>query len=78
MLSGNDGKPLKIFGVSSDNLDQDFLLSLIERTGTRGIAAHAFEGSDSILIARLMELAGMSSADENGASRNQDSGDADE
>jgi hypothetical protein len=63
ILPSNDGKPIKVFGVSSSGLDRDTLASLMRRTGTRWIGAYALDGSNSILVARIAELAGLSPPD---------------
>lgn len=56
VVPGEDGKPLRIFGISSGNLDQDTLMTLILRTGTQRIVAHALEGENSTLMAKIAEL----------------------
>lgn len=55
-MHGDDGTGVKLFGLASVEMDLDMLVSLLARTGTPGLAAHA-RASDSPLIKRLNELA---------------------
>jgi hypothetical protein len=50
------GEQVKLFGVSAMGLSLDTAVSLMARTATRGLAAHARAASTSLLIARMAEL----------------------
>jgi hypothetical protein len=54
--TGNDSEQVRLFGISSAALSMDSVVSLISRTATSGIRAHALEAGRSPLIARLGTL----------------------
>jgi hypothetical protein len=66
-MHDDEGKGIKLFGMSSVELDVDAVVSMMARTGTPGIAAHAREAASSPLISRLSKLAQLPVA--SGASR---------
>lgn len=55
-MHDDEGESFKLFGMSSVELDLDMLVSMLARTGTPSIAAHAREAANSPLINRLSQL----------------------
>jgi hypothetical protein len=51
--AGDNSEQIRLFGISAAALSMDSVVSLISRTATSGIRAHALEAGSSPLIARL-------------------------